>query len=220
MRLGFTYSEWVDAIITHREANPRFNLSTDREQVGIELQFQTSLAVRKVRGSEQYFSSDSPEPPKTQALHSATVREQVATLVEGVAKKANLIRVGASTIIDWLGSGGQPVEASVAFERAMICCDCPLNEPTDWKSWATAVLAKAIKSQLEAAAQMKLETGYDGRLHTCSACMCVLKLKVWCPLSHIHENMHIAAANKKGVLAEDLDPRCWILKGYSPPSAR
>jgi hypothetical protein len=215
MRLGFTYSEWVTSIVKHRAANPRFNLSTDPEQVGIELQLQTALAVRKVRGSDQYLESTSLTPyPKTQALYTPkSIQERVAGIVEGVVKKANLIRSGAKTIFDWLGSGGVPVEASVAFERASICCECRLNEPSDWTSWAKGALASTIKSQLEAKEQMHLETGYDDRLNTCSACWCVLKLKVWCPLNHIHENMDVA-------VAADLDPKCWIRKGYSPPSAR
>jgi hypothetical protein len=205
--MGFTFDQWVAAIIAHREANPRFGLATDWEGVADELELFTALIVRKQRGTEPYFVVDpGEETPKASARPSSPV--EVVGTVAGVGSK---VLAGARIIIDWLGAGGHPVSPSIALKRAGICIDCPKHAESDWTTWATGKLASSIKSQLESKNQMALTTPVDAELKTCSACLCWLPLKIWCPIAHMTE--YTTPQTKA-----EMDPRCWFLEeaGQSP----
>lgn len=201
MRLGFTFDQWTAAIIAHREANPRFNLSTDPSTVAMELEFSTYMRIKGLKGAAHYLVDPKAkvEPPKTIA-HSPSVREVVGTAAASVGK----VYAGARTIIDWLGSGGKPVAQTLADARSATCATCPNNKPAHWMEWATGKLAASIKAELEAKNQMRLATPHDGAIHTCSACLCWLPLKVWAPLDVILKYQSEETKTK-------LHPSCWIL---------
>ena len=110
-------------------------------------------------------------------------------------------------LLDWLGSGGQPVSPELAEKRASICASCPLNvQPGWWEKNLKEPIAQAIVRTLELKHSMKITTSLDGKLAMCQGCGCVNSLHVHAPLSHIigHTKMQTMAR---------FDPQCWILKG-------
>ena len=110
----------------------------------------------------------------------------------------NFYRLKAS----WLGDGGSPVAPNLAQQRADVCLVCPLNEKMPiWESLAQSQ-ANQLRKQLELKASMKLAVRGEDGLHTCKACMCLLKLKIFAPKKRILEVTKL----------HDLHPDCWILK--------
>ena len=106
-------------------------------------------------------------------------------------------------MLDWLGEGGIPVDREKAYNRALICSNCKLNEKIRWYEFIKAGVAKAIIIQERVRVGADLHTIYDRKLGSCRACRCYLKLKVWVPLETIEENLDPAQVKK-------LDPDCWI----------
>lgn len=206
---GATFDQVVDKIIAHREANPRFKLPLDREIVEQELEIFTAFRLRSVKGSASYLAVGPAEIPKAPAPLSSLGLAGVAGTVGGAVRK---IVAGVGVMADWFGSGLQPVSGAEAQSRADVCTGrgrsdgrCPLNKPTHWTEWAKEAIAARIKSQVEAKAQMELHVEGEAELGTCSACTCVLPLKVWTPLEHI--KAHMTEEDAKA-----LDSRCWITK--------
>lgn len=95
---------------------------------------------------------------------------------------------------DWLGEGGQPVTLEDAQRRADICtkgCDgemCPCNDADPSWTW-NLVSQFYISRQMALKETMKLHLKDEDKLHTCSKCGCVLRLKVWTPFQHIFRHM-------------------------------
>lgn len=75
-------------------------------------------------------------------------------------------------------NGLQPVEKSVADERAKICSRCPHNKKTE-KCGMCIATAKAITKGLIGNRQTK----YDANLKQCAQCGCELKAKVHFPIT-------------------------------------
>jgi len=91
-----------------------------------------------------------------------------------------------STLTDWLGSGGRPVDKDLAQSRADICLKCPENKPD---SELTVAIALGIKAVLELKNRMNLRVKGEKSLHQCSVCTCALRLKVWAPIEVIRKHM-------------------------------
>lgn len=121
-----------------------------------------------------------------------------------LAESAAAHKIGAETLLDWLGHGAIPVETELAYRRALICANCRLNEKIKWYEFIKTGVAKAIIMQERLRNGAGLSTIYDEKLGSCRACKCYLKLKVWVPLSHIEDNLDRAQVKK-------LDPDCWVL---------
>lgn len=93
--------------------------------------------------------------------------------------QAKKIANGAVLLVEWLGSGGHPVEKELAQKRAITCLRCPKNI----KGWTmTLAIAQAVKAQIELKNKLSLRVHGERSLHTCEACLCQLRLKVWTPL--------------------------------------
>lgn len=120
-----------------------------------------------------------------------------------VAAKARNVAAGVGVLLDWVGSGGKPVEQPLADSRAAICADCPKNDGGDWMAYFTKAITDKIRTQLEIRDDLQLRTPYDEKLTVCSACDCPLKLKVWVPLDHILDHTSEETKTK-------LAPQCWI----------
>ncbi len=91
-----------------------------------------------------------------------------------------------STLTDWLGSGGHPVTAELAQNRADICLKCPENKPD---SALTEAVGDAIKNVLALKNKMNLRVNGEKRLHQCAICTCALRLKIWTPIEVIRKHM-------------------------------
>lgn len=121
------------------------------------------------------------------------------TLIDKVKNFANGVRI----ITDWLGSGGQCVEPAVAQRRANTCLQChknlggaPLLESA----------ANAVREQLEVKNNLHLHVAGEKGLGTCGVCSCVLKLKIWVPITRIMPQP-----------GDDFPPHCWVLNESNIP---
>lgn len=102
---------------------------------------------------------------------------------------------------DWFGEGGKPVAAPQSQARSDQCLKCPMNQRMPiWELFAGAA-ATAVRRQLEAKNELNLSVRGEENLHVCSACLCVLSLKVHTPLKFILATTPL----------EGLHPDCWIL---------
>lgn len=188
--VGFGAS--VDAIRKHRLANPaitaKHGLATDPESIGNELEKYTRLRL------------GIPEAPAPGPFpHSGSLPSRVSEAVAGVKRAAQ----GTAVVLDWLQSGGQPVAQELADKRALICIGCPKNVDG---AWYTVAPAELIRATLSARSDLKLATPHDEALKSCDVCKCLMRLKVWCPLSFILEK------TKPEIMAEFPANHCWIAR--------
>lgn len=191
----------VRRVIELRKANPAIakknNLSLDYATVANEVDaFNT--AICKSHGWNQFITGDPGSP-------FSRVRSPLLSRLESAAGSVNRVAAGVRTLLDWLGSGGKPVEATEAESRAVVCATCPQNGKGNWTRYFTVPAANEIRIQLEMKHKLSLQTSQDEKLNVCEACLCPLKLKVWAPMGHILKDM--TEDTKKR-----LDARCWILK--------
>lgn len=196
---GLTFEQTVQAIINHRRANPRFNLPTEQQAVENELDLYTCL---RIAGDPNWCEGGDLPGPKSPGLSSP--RQWTGRSAAVVVAGAKALVSGINILIDWLGSGGVPVDKELAEQRAEICAGCPQNTKEGVAmSWFTQPASELIRKQLEIRKELTLATAYDDKLGVCAACYCPLKLKTWTPLSHILEHL-------KPEQSAALDARCWI----------
>ena len=188
--VSVTFGQAVQHIIKHRMANPAMvqnnNLATDTASVEQELDAYTRIRLKMPAA---------PSPKPMPRLHSSS---QVAGAAVGIKRAAQ----GTRVIVDWLTSGGAPVEQVEADRRAAICINCPKNVPG---SWYTVAPAEIIRSTLSARTDLKLATPHDDKLQSCDVCKCLMRLKVWTPLHFIKDR------TPAEVMAE-FPSNCWVNK--------
>lgn len=198
-----SFNTLVQAIIEHRKSNPalakQHQWVMDPVSVANELDaYNTQICL--AHGWTGFIVMQGPSAPFPPAFRSP-LKDRLAAAAGSVGRVA----AGIQTLLDWLGSGGAPVDQKEAESRAMICSTCPKNEKGDWKRFFTVPAAEQIKLQLEMRNNLSLKTSQDAHLNVCSGCDCVLKLKVWTPMSHVLK--YTTEETKKR-----LDPRCWVLR--------
>lgn len=191
----------VEQVIMIRKANPflceRHGWRTDTAAVEMEIE-QYNVARCINGGWLDFILPDEPGPVPAYTISEPQKKTRVAA-VDSVKR----VSAGVALLVDWLGSGGKPVEAPLAEKRAMVCASCPKNDGGDWKSYFTEPIAEKIRVQLEMKNDLQLRTSHDPHLTVCSACDCPLPLKVHVPIFYILE--HTSHDTKTR-----LDPRCWI----------
>lgn len=194
----------------HRRLNNRFGLPTDLPSIQNEVEAVNAARIAAMPGAaDQYLISDALPPPNPPSPPSTFGPLAVAG--------ANLVKMasGVGVLIDWLGSGGVPVDPAVAEARAQVCAvmqrpgqgqpGCPKNGQGGLSRFFTEPAAALITKQLEQRQDLKLSTSVDDKLGICQACGCVNKLKVHVPIDFIKAKM-------SEQVQRDLDPLCWILK--------
>lgn len=102
---------------------------------------------------------------------------------------------------EWLGGDGEPVPLEQAQKRADVCLKCPNNQEKPIYEIFAGAVAHGVIQQLKTKDAMGLRVRQEECLHVCSACLCVLKLKVHVPLKFIPESPDDSM----------LHPDCWIL---------
>lgn len=197
--VGFKAS--IDAIRNHRLSNKaiciKHNLSTDPKVIGRELKMMATIRTGipfedPTPPSASFRSSSNQEQSGDNAVAAADIK----TAAYGIKRAAQ----GTAVVLDWLTSGGQPVDQFLADKRASICASCVKNVPGAWYTTAPATL---IHEALSARSDLKLETPFDSKLQSCDVCRCLLRLKVFCPL------VHIVNHTKPEIMAE-FPESCWI----------
>ncbi len=110
---------------------------------------------------------------------------------------------GIRIITDWLGSGGQCVDPALAQRRTNICLSCHKNVggmPMIEKA------AEIVREQLEVKNKLHLSVAGEKGLGSCAVCSCVLKLKVWVPITRILPQP-----------GDDFPSHCWVLAESNLP---
>lgn len=116
--------------------------------------------------------------------------------------------VGLSVLTDWFGGGLHPVPKEIADRRAAICLhgdngqECPHLKEPNWWDRNRGAIAFAIKEQLEAKSQLKLETDLDANPRMCAKCGCCMPLKAWTPIEYI-------AAHTPESVVKNMPAFCW-----------
>jgi len=114
------------------------------------------------------------------------------------------VAMGASGPLDWYLSGRPAVIPELSTGRAARCVACPNNGEGPLTQFFTEPIAEFIKKQIEKRRDYHLITPYDAALGVCTACYCVLSLKVHEPLDLVLK--HLSAKNH-----DKLWEKCWIL---------
>lgn len=197
-----SFNHVVEQVQMLRQANPflceRHGWRTDT--AAIEMEVEQYNVARCINGGWLDFVL----PDEPGQVPAYTIPEPQKKTRVAVADSVKRVSAGVALLVDWLGSGGKPVEPPLASQRATICASCPKNDGGDWKAYFTEPVAEKIRVQLEMKNDLQLRTAHDAHLTVCSACDCPLQLKVHVPLSYVLE--HTSADTKTR-----LDPRCWIL---------
>lgn len=128
---------------------------------------------------------------------------QAEVAAAAVALDAVKLADGAATLAEWLGEGATPVTQELAQARANVCLSCPANARKTMWSWLSVPVANTVLSWMKHKSQLKLEVKGEESLGTCSACLCSIPVKIWCPLTHIRSHMD----NR---VLEQLPDKCWV----------
>lgn len=176
------------------------------EQVRVLVDFYNAKLCEANKWTDYYLNDTGQTPPKGVPPSATPALRSPGWSAQGA------VAAGANTLRDWFGAGGKPVAVELARSRAERCAQCPKNDVNsgegyagDWTRYFTKPAADFLKKQFEKRAEMKLATEFDDKIDVCQACLCPLKLKVWCPMEHIKARM------PEAVKAE-LDTECWVLK--------
>lgn len=195
-----SFTSVVSQVLALRKANKylaeKYGWALDRAGVERDVEAQ-NVARCLAHGWTDFIESEAPVYAPT---HGDSKKNLFGNAVGGVKRVA----AGIGVLLDWLGSGGRPVDQATAEHRANVCVNCPKNDGGDWKSYFTGPIAAKIRTQLEIKNDLALRTSQDEKLTVCSACDCPLQLKVHTPLSHI-------LAHTTDEVKKRLDPNCWIL---------
>lgn len=170
----------VKFIISERRNNKaisaKHKLSTDYGDVENELERFTKLRLGiPLESTQSFFRQGS---------------NQLSSRLVAVAADIKTAAQGVAVPLDWIQSGGDPVEQGLAERRAKICVACPKNVPGAWYVEApAAVLGEAIKGwQKLKGSTFSFQTEQGDELKSCDVCKCLMRLKVFCPLRHIVDN--------------------------------
>lgn len=206
--LANNFKTQVENIQKHREANPRFQFSTDPAVIAKELEEYTLARWRKTYSEHamQKFL-EHPDVKKKPNAPSFT-KSSPRSLLGRIAERAG---IEDDTLVDWFGAGGKPVTADLSASRAAVCKDCPGNRKGMWRDALTIAGAKALRVYFGAKNEMRLSTPFDKDLGLCKACGCVLELKVHVPDKHVVENLREGDREK----LREQNAECWILKSFS-----
>lgn len=189
----------VKRIISIRKANPRFNLSTDPDEVATELENYTVARLKSMPGGDKWLvPGDAPPFP-------ARLRPKGGAGASGVAAAAEWVRnarAGVGLWLDYYGSKG-PVEPSVAEQRASVCATCEFNQPMTGLNALSQEAGEDLSKILGTLRSRKLTTSKDEQLNGCALCACPLKAKVWVP-------MDLVLKHTRAQVMEKLPAHCWI----------
>jgi hypothetical protein len=201
--LSNSFNQQVKNIAAMRLANPRFNLPTDEPTVAADLE-----AFTEARWSKTYsrhgmvkFLAGPVEPKKKESSSMQPFKRTLSAAV-------GLVGIDVSSLEEWLGAGAVPVAQDLANRRAEICATCTTgNQKAGWRGLLTIPGEMALRRYIEGKNKLKLATPLDSELGSCTACHCVLELKVWQPAIFIKDNTEpeVFESHRKA------NPNCWVL---------
>lgn len=151
-----------------------------------------------IPGAESYYIADGEgganmAPPKA-----------ASPLASAAAGKFELLNAGYALLSEWKTEGYGTVAQEEANRRAEICAGCPKNGDGGFEKYFTVPFSKLVQKQVEGFKALELATPSDEKLNTCTACLCPLRLKIWCPLDLIEKHLSEKAR-------AELHEACWII---------
>lgn len=196
VHVQWSFDALVNEYLEISTSNPRLKLPMDRKQVETLLDTQNAMRTLQIKGADIYvvFSGGAPPPKMVLPRSLAALADAGTSLASGV-----------DLLTDLFGPTRKPVDRGTAECRAVVCARCPMNQAGDWKTIFTLPAAAAIRKMLSILHDLKLETSVDDQLQVCDACVCPMKLKVWCATDLIRS--HTTAEQ-----LADFHPDCWIKK--------
>jgi hypothetical protein len=192
--VGFDAS--IKSIIQHRNQNKaitlKHRLSTNYEAVKMEL----------IQYTRQRLGLPNPSPPSF-FRQSRSLPERVVAAAADIKRAAQ----GTGVVLDWIQAGGEPELQERAEKRAEICVACQKNVPG---AWFTEAPAQLLKEAIEGWQSLKgnnfeFVTKQGDALKSCDVCKCLMRLKVFTPLSHI-------LSRTPSAILSEFPPNCWITK--------
>lgn len=202
---GWSAPQWlpfnavVQAIVSHRSANPQHKFSTDSRVVEMELDAYTCARLQDMPGGDQFIIPGAPPPN----FHLARLRPRLLAVAAGAKDKIANAVAGIGLWMEWFGN--KPVAPEVAERRAGICVNCPNNVAGDVFQRFNAKTGEELKKIFAAMADEKMQTSHDEKLFVCGICDCPLKAKVHSPMIVIQNHLR---AEVKARLPEF----CWIVQ--------
>lgn len=191
---SWSFDEMLNKYLAIALANPKLKLPTDRAKAADMLDTQNAMRVLQIKGADTYVTFSGGAPPPKMFLP----RSHAASVDAGTN-----IASGMELLADWLGTGKKPVSKLQAEKRAVVCAGCPMNKPGDWKAIFTKPASASIRKLLSLKHDLKLETLHDSQLEICEACLCPLRLKVWCDITLIRSHTSQEQLNQ-------FHEGCWI----------
>lgn len=198
-----SFDSVVQQLQNHLSGNPlvakKYGWSTDKAFLERLVDSFNATVCQKMGWTDYYYTDGGGPPPKPAPPSNPDW---------SVARAA---AAGVNTLRDWLGAGMKPVPQEQATARALICTTCPKNDKNsaatyvgEWTKYFTKPASEFITREFEQRAKIGAATMYDEQLEVCMACLCPLKLKIFCPIQHIKDRMPDA-------VKAELDPKCWVL---------
>lgn len=200
---GLTFDQVVDALIAHRKANPRFNLTTDRAEVEKAVD---SFQCIRIANNPEYCDGPSFRaallPQRQSAVQGQMDARGNAAGGSEIGKYIKNTAAGIGLYVEWFGTGSL-VEQAEAERRAEICLSCPKHVKGNFFQRWNIVSAKEVMTVFKMLKDIKRSTKYDEQLSVCDPCDCPIGAKIWAPkdiiMSHIRPE---SAAN--------LWEKCWL----------
>lgn len=197
------FEETAQLIRQHRLANPGYQLDATIQAARADLENFTAQRIldeapdqaeKWVQPIDEEAVQKKTGPP---AIKTSPFRQAVGAALVAAIRRLRQDAKGARVLVEWLGSGGEPVAPERANARATVCTTCPHN--VAGHKFESAV-AETIRRHEEARHKLTLATDSDPHLNTCEKCGCYLKLKIWMPIEKILRDKP----------PEDLPDFCWI----------
>jgi hypothetical protein len=187
----------VQAIRSHRMANPALKLNTSLPAIEAELEAVTVARLQAMPGADIYLQDVGGASP------TASFQPAPQQTLAKLAHVVGAVQTAKDVLFDWEESGQPPVAQGLANKRAETCVACSQNGRGGLSRYFTVPAAALIQSRLEKLHAMKMETPNDGQLGVCDACLCVNRLKVWTPIEFIKQH------TTPEIMAK-LDKNCWV----------
>jgi hypothetical protein len=202
---GHHFKSAVSQIIEHRRQNPRFNLPTDKETVGNELDAFTCALLKNDPAWCSVGAPVSFQRPPSERRQPVEANASVA-VVSDFLRNAN---VGIKTWVDFFGEG-KPVVKAMAEKRAGVCLSgdegkmCPFHVKGSLLQRLGAAAGKEVLGLFKALHDLDMHTSRDKELEVCGRCDCPMRAKVWVPLPIIRKYI-------SPEVIETLPSFCWII---------
>lgn len=108
---------------------------------------------------------------------------------------------GARIVAAWIQTGAPTAPIDLVVLRSSTCLRCPMNQ----KTRAGGFLNWLIQTLISVRTRWRMPLYCHDRLHTCTACMCPLRIKIRVPIETVAQGIDFPAGELTKFWGE-----CWI----------